>query len=161
METPENGILISPVIFAILGLCIFILAQFLSLKIRVALSIVGLLLIGLFIYKLKSVENNITSIYVNPENKSIHFTSSNIYLVVSSLNIISFCFWLFATLKITFANIAASDKKIFLACSSILMGTIYLIFIVFGQLVCFVCFPILTIGYFAAVEKYLSKIHSE
>lgn len=152
---------ISPVIFAVGGLILFIMGQFMKSRYKIFFSITGLLFVGIFAYKLLAIQNEseITTVYTDRGNSDFHFSQVSVYFLTIGINILGLILWLFAILKVTFEKSIPKQKQLTILLSGGLIIIISLIiYKLLGNLIGAVCFPIMTIAYFLAFNNYYKKL---
>ncbi len=152
---------ISPVIFAMGGLILFIMGQFMKSRYKIFFSITGLLFVGIFAYKLLAIQNEseITTVYTDRGNSDFHFSQVSVYFLTIGINILGLILWLFAILKVTFEKSIPKQKQLTILLSGGLIIIISLIiYKLLGNLIGAVCFPIMTIAYFLAFNNYYKKL---
>ncbi len=155
---------ISPVIFAISGLILFIIGQFLKNRNKLLFSLSGLILVGLFIYKLWVVQNEseLGLSYADRGNSAFYFPIFSILFFAIGINILGFILWLYSILKITFENsIPKQTQTTFLLSGALIMIAAFIIYKVFGSLVIAVCFPIMTTGFFIGFRNYYNRLKGD
>jgi len=152
---------ISPVIFAVGGLILFIMGQFMKSRYKIFFSITGLLFVGIFVYKLLVIQNEseITTVYTDRGNLDFHFSQVSVYFLTIGINILGLILWLFAILKVTFEKSIPKQKQLTILLSGGLIIIISLIiYKLLGNLIGAICFPIMTIAYFLAFNNYYKKL---
>ena len=157
----DSIIKISPAIFAVLGLLIFMIAQFLKQRNKIIFSITGLLFIGLFLYKLLIVQNEVerSLAFTDAVNSSFQLTFSQLNFFMIGINVLGLALWLFAILKVAFEKTITkqSQMAILLTGGLVLVASI-IVYKILGSIVGFVCFPLLTISFYFAYKTQYKRI---
>ena len=155
---------VSPVIFAIVGLIIFVIGQFLKGTYKILFCFVGLAFIGLFIYKLLSIQNESENqlAYTDRGNNNFQISYISIYSITIGINILGFVLWLLAIIKVTFGKlIPRQSQTTILLSSGLVMILTFIIFKLFGNLIGAVFFPIITIIYFIGFTNYYKGLKTQ
>lgn len=148
---------ISPVVFALVGLIIFVIGQFLKGTYKILFSLIGLTLIGLFVYKLLFIQNESENqlAYTDRGNNNFQVSYISIYFFTIGLNILGLILWLLAIIKVTFGKSIPKQSQIAILLSGgLVMILTLIIYKLFNNLVGAVCFPIMTIIYFIGFTNY-------
>ena len=152
---------ISPVLFAVTGLLIFILGQFQKPGMKIVLSIAGLLFVGLFVYKLLMIKNGtgLAIAYPGMGNKNFGVSIFEFYYIGVVINIIGLILWLFAILHVAFEkSISKQSQFAILIAGGLVILTSLAINQILGNIVGAICFPILSIGFFAAYKMKFNTL---
>lgn len=152
---------ISPVIFAVTGLIFFILGQFAKSKSKIILSISGLLLIGIFLYKLFifQSQSELYFAYADRGNQNFHISIFQIFGLVIGINVLGLVFWLFVILKVAFEkSIPKQSQFSILLTGGLIMILSLVIYKLFGEIIGAICLPILTIGFFIAFRSQYKRL---
>lgn len=152
---------ISPAIFAVAGLLFFILGLFLNPKNKIILSVIGLLLIGYFLYKLyiSQHEAELYSAYADRGNQYFHISISQIFGLVIGINILGLILWLFVILKVAFEKSVPKQSQLsIILAGGLIMILSLAIYKLFGEIIGAVCLPVLTTGFFIAFRLQYSRL---
>lgn len=159
---------ISPAFFAVVGLLLFIGSQFLKNGFKLFCSIIGLLFVGFFIYKLLALEHEsqLAYSYADRGNSAFHLSGASGFFSVIFLgigiNILGLIFWLSTMLRVTFGQLIPKRSQVIILLSGGLIFFLSLIiFKLFGNLVGTVCFPIMTIAYFISFNNFYKTLKAE
>ncbi|HEU5364745.1 MAG TPA: hypothetical protein VFU62_04415 [Hanamia sp.] len=148
-----------PVIFAVLGLALVLIAIFLKGKDRLFFNLFGFLFIVFFIYKLFLLQTQPQVIEgVGGLTKNTDTFFSVIFIGIC-LNILAFFLWFYAILKVSFNkefNMTSQRNKLILGLFIIIISLLIAKF--FGIFIAAIFFPVLATGYFIAVKNSFLNI---
>jgi len=151
-----------PVVFAVVGLVLFFIGQFLKGRDKIFFTISGLLLVGFFIFKLLMLKVESPIVQGQLRTSNVHSIFFSILFIIISLNILGLILWLISFLKVVFlTSIFSKSQTRVLLSGAIIMVVALLIYFLLGSLIGAICFPIMTIGYFIAVKNYYWKLKAE
>lgn len=151
---------ISPVAFAISGFILFMLGRIFRNRYSIYLTVAGIFFVCLFFYKLWLVQHNFSASPVRLSGEIYDFQFSFILLsfLIIGINILGLILCLVPILKALFSRIIPKpdQTKIILSGSLVLVVSL-VIFLIFGNLIGAICFPVISIIYYLYVEDFYKK----
>lgn len=152
---------ISPVVFAVSGLILFILGQFARQRLKICLSIVGLLFILFFFYKLTDIykESQITTVYANRESAGFHLPYLEFFPLIIIAGILGLALWSFVILKVAFNEVLPKQLQLaILMAGGLILIASFVVYSLFGNLIGIIFLPILTIGFYISFKLKYRRI---